>query len=305
MKPRPDLPAWRSLLFVPVVREKFVAGAHRHGADGIILDLEDSVPEAEKDRARGLVPASARLVGGSGADVLVRINRPWHKAFRDIEAAVDPAIAALMCPKVASPEQLIVIAELLDALEAARGLPAGHTRLIAVVETADAYFRVHEIAKATPRLVALSLGAEDFALSVGMEPVAEVLQLAKQTVIIAARAAGISPLGFMGTVADFSDLEAFRQTVRRSRKFGFSGATCIHPSQIAILNEEYGVSPADVERARRMIAVYDAAIAQGLGAVTFEGTMIDVPVVERARAVLAWADRLAARAERMKSSAAR
>ena len=101
--PRPDLPAWRSLLFVPVVREKFVATAHTRGADAIILDLEDSVPEAEKDRARGLVPRGREGGQQGGADVLVRINRPWHQAFRDIEAAVGPGVMALMCPKVGEP----------------------------------------------------------------------------------------------------------------------------------------------------------------------------------------------------------
>ena len=295
-EPRSDLPGWRSLLFVPVIREKFVASAHTRGADGIILDLEDSVPEAEKDRARALVPAAAKEVGKSGADVLVRINRPWHQAFRDIEASVGPGVAALMCPKVESAEHLQVIAELLDAAEAKGGLRAGHTKLVALLETADAYFRVREIAKATPRLVALSLGAEDFALSVGMEPIGETLEMPKQTVIIAARAAGILPLGFMGTVADFADLEAFRAVVRRSRKFGFAGATCIHPSQLAILNEEYGVSAEQLDRAQRMVAAYDAAMAKGLGAVTFEGKMIDVPVVERAKALIRRAGKMRAKA---------
>jgi citrate lyase subunit beta/citryl-CoA lyase len=202
---------------------------------------------------------------------------------------------ALVCPKVESPQHLRVIAELLDGLEAARGLPAGHTRLVALVETADAYFCTRQIAMATPRLVAMSLGAEDFALSVGMEPIAETLQAPKQTVIIAARAAGIMPLGFMGTVADFKDIEAFRDVVRRSRKFGFAAASCIHPSVVHVLNEEYGVAPEAADRARRMIATYEEAIAQGIGAVTFEGKMIDVPVVERAKALLAQAERFAAR----------
>lgn len=288
---RADLPCWRSLLFVPTNREKFVASAHARGADAIILDLEDSVPEAEKDRARTLVPDAAKEVGKGGADVLVRINRPWHQAFRDIEAAVGPRVAALMCPKVESAEHLGVIAEMLDASEARLGLPAGHTRLVALIETADAYFRAREIARATPRLVALNLGAEDFALAVGMEPIGETLQMPKQTVIIAARAAGILPLGFMGTVADFKDLDAFRATVRRSRRFGFAGATCIHPSQLPILNEEYGVSAEEADRARRMIAAYDEAMAKGLGSVTFEGKMIDVPVVERAKALIRRAER--------------
>jgi citrate lyase subunit beta/citryl-CoA lyase len=285
--PLTELPNWRSLLFVPITREKFVATAHTRGADAIILDLEDSVPEEGKQRGRELIAAAASEVGKAGAEVLVRINRPWHHAFRDIEAAVCPAVTALMCPKVESPEHLQVIAEMLDVLEGPRGLRLGHTRLVALIETAGAYFRAREIAGATPRLVALSLGAEDFAWSVGMEPFGETLEMPKQTVIIAARAAGILPLGFMGTVADFKDLDAFRAVVRRSRKFGFAAATCVHPSQLPILNEEYGVSAAEVERAHRLIAAYDAAMAAGVGAVTFDGKMIDVPVVERARALLA------------------
>jgi citrate lyase subunit beta/citryl-CoA lyase len=285
--PRAELPNWRSLLFVPIIREKFVASAHTRGADAIILDLEDSVPEEEKQRGRDLIASAAKEVGRAGAEVLVRINRPWQQAFRDIEAAVSAPVTALMCPKVESPEHLGVIAELLDVLERQRGMPLGHTKLVALIETAAAYFRAREIALATPRLVALSLGAEDFAASVGMEPLGETLEMPKQTVIIAARAAGILPLGFMGTVADFKDLDAFRAVVRRSRRFGFAAASCIHPSQLAILNEEYGVSPAETERARRLIAAYEAALAQGVGAVAFEGKMIDVPVVERARALLA------------------
>jgi citrate lyase subunit beta/citryl-CoA lyase len=280
---------------VPVTRDKFVASAHTRGADAIILDLEDSVAESEKARARGLVPEAAKAVSRSGADVLVRINRPWHQAFRDIEAIIGPQVMALMCPKVESPEHLGVIAELLDTLEAERGLSRGHTRLVALVETADAYFRLREIARATPRLDALSLGAEDFATSVGMEPIGETLQAPKQTMIIAARAAGILPLGFMGTVADFDDLEVFRATIRRSRKFGFVGASCVHPSQVPILNEEFGWSDAEVDRARRMVAAYDAAKAKGIGAVAFEGKMIDVPVVERAQALIRQAERQRAR----------
>jgi len=177
--PRADLPNWRSLLFVPIIREKFVASAHRRGADAIILDLEDSVPEEEKQRGRDLIASAAKEVGRAGAEVLVRINRPWQQAFRDIEAAVSAPVTALMCPKVESPEHLGVIAELLDVLERQRGMSLGHTKLVALIETAAAYFRAREIALATPRLVALSLGAEDFAASVGMEPLGETLEMPK------------------------------------------------------------------------------------------------------------------------------
>lgn len=294
-----DLPAWRSLMFVPITREKFVNSAHQRGADAIILDLEDSVPEADKDRARTLIHAAAKEVSKAGADVVVRINRPWHQAFKDVEAAVGPGVMALMCPKVESPEHIGVVSELLDTFEAERGLPVGHSKLVALVETADAFFRLREIAKSSPRLVAMSLGAEDFALALAMEPIGETLQMAKQTMIIAARGAGILPLGFMGTVADFADIEAFRETIRRSRRFGFAGGTCVHPSQVGILNEGYGYSGADVDRARRMVVAYDDAKAKGLGAVTFEGKMIDVPVVERAQNVLRQAAKFAERAKRV------
>jgi citrate lyase subunit beta/citryl-CoA lyase len=290
---RADLPAWRSLMFVPVTREKFVSTAHTRGADAYILDLEDSVPEAEKPRGRTLIHSAAKEVSKAGADVVVRINRPWHQAFLDIE--VGPGVMALMCPKAESAEHVVVIAELLDTFEAQKGLPQGHTKIVPLVETADAFFRLREIAKASPRVVALSLGAEDFALALSMEPIGETLQMAKQTMIIAARAAGVLPLGFMGTVADFADLDAFRATIARSRKFGFAGGTCVHPSQVAILNEGYGFSAEEVDRAKRMIATYDDAMAKGLGAVTFEGKMIDVPVVERAQNVLRQAAKFAAR----------
>ena len=170
----------------------------------------------------------------------------------------------------------------------------GHTRLVALVETADAYFRMREIAKATPRLVALSLGAEDFALSVGMEPIGETLQAPKQTMIIAARAAGILPLGFMGTVADFEDLEPSARSC--AARASSASPRHLHSSERGhVLNEEYGVSPEAVDRAKRMIAAYDDVIARGIGAVTFEGKMIDVPVVEREKALLRQAERFAAR----------
>ncbi len=105
--------------------------------------------------------------------------------------------------------------------------------------------------------------------------------------IIAARAAGIVPLGFIGTVADFRDLDAFRATIRRARRLGFAGASCIHPSQVAILNEEYRPSPEELAQAERAVTAYDAATAAGIGAIEIDGKMIDVPVIERAKQVLA------------------
>ena len=197
-----------------------------------------------------------------------------------------------------------LIAETVDEAEAERGLAPGTTRLIAMVETAAAFFRIAEIARAHPRLCALNLGAEDFALSAGILPEAEGLFMPKQMAVFAARAAGIMPLGFIGTVAEYHDLDSFRQTIRRSRRLGFVGASVIHPSQIPILNEEFRASPAELDHARRVVAAYDKALAEGVGAVTVDGKMIDVPVVERARLLLEREAAILAREAKMREHAA-
>jgi citrate lyase subunit beta / citryl-CoA lyase len=141
-------------------------------------------------------------------------------------------------------------------------------------------------------------------LSAGILPDAEGLFMPKQMAVFAARAAGIMPLGFIGTVAEFHDLDGFRQTIRRSRRLGFVGASVIHPSQIPILNEEFRPSPAEVDHARRVVAAYDKALAEGVGAVTVDGKMIDVPVVERARLVIEREAAIAARESKMREIAA-
>ena len=184
-------PVWRSLLYVPVNVDRYVDKAHTRGADGIILDLEDSVPPAEKDHARTLLQGAAEKVSRNGADVLVRINRPLALAVRDIEAAVSPGIAALKLPKVQSADHVRLIADLLDEVETAKGMPIGSTWLLPMVETADAFFAIHEIAKASPRVYTVLLGGEDFALDCGFAPDPEVYQYPKQQSIFAARAAAM------------------------------------------------------------------------------------------------------------------
>src|SRR5580698_7499730 len=283
---RDDLPAWRSMLFVPVTVEKFVNTGADRGADGIILDLEDSIAPSQKERARTLIADAIPRVSRNGADVLVRVNRPWRMLVRDVEAAVIPGISALMLTKVDSPEHVLAVAEMVDELEAERNLPAGSMKFSVLVETTRGFFRMEEIAKCHPRIVSISMGSEDFAADAGMQSEPEALFYPKQHMLFAARAAGVMPMGFVGSIADFRDQEAFRAIVRRSRRLGFVGASAIHPLQVPVLNEEFGVTPAEVERAERMVAAYDAAFAQGLGAVQFEGAMIDVPVVQRAKNVL-------------------
>src|SRR6266480_7125672 len=120
-----NLPVWRSMLFVPVTQRRFVEGAARRGADAIILDLEDSVALSEKDRARTLVPEAATIVSRGGADVVVRLNRPLRMTVRDLEAVIGPGVLAVALPKAESAQHVQLVAEVIDELEAERGIPVG------------------------------------------------------------------------------------------------------------------------------------------------------------------------------------
>ena len=302
--PTRALPVWRSMLYVPSNVDRFIDGAQRRGADAIIVDLEDSVPKAERPQARRNLQTTATKVARGGDDVVVRINRPWRETMLDLEAAVLPNVQALALTKVDSADHVRLIAEVVNELEAERGMPHGAIQFLVLIETAAAFFRIQEIAAADPRIVAMTLGGEDFALSVGMIPNADGLFMPKQQLAIAARADGIMPLGFIGTVADYDDLDAFRLTVQRSRRIGFLGASVIHPSQVAILNEEFRPSAAEIDHGRRVVAAYDKALSEGVGAVTVDGKMIDVPIVERARILVEREEAIAAREARMQAMAA-
>lgn len=279
-------PVWRSLLYVPVVSQRFVDKAHTRGADAIQLDLEDSIAASEKDEARRALPAAVERLTGHGVDVAVRINRPWRLAVRDLEAAVLPGVQALALPKLESADHVRFLDEVVTELEASAGIPSGTVRFIAMVETSSGFFRLQEIAAASPRIAYLTLGTEDFATSAGVQPVPELMTGPKQVTVFAARAAGVLPIGLVGSIADYRDADAFREVVRRSRAVGLVGASAIHPAQVPIINEGFAPPPEEVERARRMVETYDAALAAGVGAVEFDGAMIDEPVVERSRALL-------------------
>jgi citrate lyase subunit beta / citryl-CoA lyase len=278
---------WRSLLYVPANNPRFIDKAHTRGADAIILDLEDSVPVEERPKARDMLAGSAAKVCAEGADVLVRINRPDADAEADLEVAVIPGVTALMLTKVDDAEHVQALSRRVAALESARGMVAGGVRFVPMVEHPAALFRAQEIAAADPRNTASFLGGEDFATAAGMVPDPETLFLPKMTVLFAARAAGITPLGMIGTVADYKDLGAVRENIRRSRKFGFEGASCIHPSVVPLLNAEMAPSGKEVDNAERIVKAYAQAEKEGLGAITIDGMMVDVPVAVRARALLA------------------
>jgi citrate lyase subunit beta/citryl-CoA lyase len=278
---------WRSLLYVPVVSERFVAKAHERGADAIILELEDAVAPSEKERARGLVAEAAALVSQGGADVLVRINRPWRLAVRDVEAAIGPDVRALVLPKVDSAEHVLALAEVAASVEEEQGLAPGHTAFFPRIEGPKGLQNAAEIAAAHPRVVAIGLGSSDYTIAAGMEAGGQGNAFASFLVVNAARAAGIVPIGLVSSIVDFSDLDAFRRVAEASRALGLRGAPCVHPSQVAILNEVFSPTPEELARAERIVAEYERALAEGQGAITVDGEFVDVPYYEQAKRLLA------------------
>ena len=289
-------PVWRSMLYVPATSEKFIEKAHERGADAIKIDLEDAVALAEKPRARTLVRSAAKTVARGGADVLVRINRPLRMAVDDLEASVWPEVHGLVLPKVESADHIGFLAEIITELEDDRDMQRGHIKLMALIETPRGYSNVRDIANSSERLSAIALGQEDFSAEMGMvEPEGMSLLSYYQTVQVAAREAGILPIGYPGSIAEFTDLELFKSNALIARKLGFDGGACIHPKQVPILNEAFTPTDDEIDRSERMVAAYDAAMAAGDGAVAFEGKMIDVPVVARAERILSIRDRIKAK----------
>ena len=162
-------PLWRSLLYVPATADRFVAKAAERGADGIILDLEDSIPPDRKEHARlALAGAVAKVAAAGSTEILVRINRPWRLAVRDLEAAVLSGVDGLCLPKVDSADHIQAIDEVVGELETERGLPVGRLRYAVLVETAKGVHEVRAIAQASLRVAAITMGGEDLSADLGL-----------------------------------------------------------------------------------------------------------------------------------------
>ena len=181
-------------------------------------------------------------------------------------------------------------------MKTARGIEAGTIRIGTSIESVAGFFNVRELAKATPRLIAIGLGSEDFTLDLEIEPTDEGTELyyGKMFMVLLARQAGLYPMGTMRSIANFRDTEGQKLAIRTARTVGYRGSSCIHPQTVPLLNEGFSPTDAEVEHARRVLEVYDEAEAQGRASVALDGKMIDIPVAERALRVFARAERIAA-----------
>lgn len=293
------------MLFVPADTDRFVDKAGQRGADALILDLEDAVARPAKAAARANLAAFASRLQRSGVPVYVRVNNEPELLAPDLEAAVACGADGLLMPKVDTPEQVLQLDADLRRLEAKHGRAAGAMPVLALIESPLGLTNVVQIARSSPRLSGLLFGVEDFGAVMGMESRPEGMTGPAQTMAIAAAAAGLQPMGLPGSVAEFSDLDAYRALAVHARRIGLRGSICIHPAQVPVINEVFGGSDEEADNARRMLEVFDASIAAGKGAVAFQGRMVDEPIAARARRFLQRHDALKARRRQAAAEAAR
>lgn len=267
----------RSLLYVPGNMPRFLEKAGQCGADVVIIDLEDAVPDAAKTAARHALSQSVAMIGGR---VFVRVNMN-ERLMDDAVAAVRAGAEALYLPKVSNVDTLRRLADHLAPLERDRAPIA----FVPLIEDPEGLFEARSIAKG-PRVLGLAAGGEDLATSMGAMPTAEVLRLPKLMIHYAAKAAGVLSFGMFRSTVDYSDIDGLRNAAREARSFGFDGASCIHPSVVPILNEGFAPTEDEIAWARRVVDAARAEAAAGRGAFTLDGKFIDAPIVTRAERVL-------------------
>ena len=275
----------RSRLYLPGNEPKYMINAGLHGADAVILDLEDSVHPGEKDAARLLVRDALRAVDFGAAERMVRINQ-GQPGRQDLTAIVPAAPDLVLIPKVEDPAEV----ERVDAWITGVHADLGRDRplwLMPILESALGVERAFDIARASERVVALTLGLEDLTADLGVPKTraGDETLYARTRVVNAARAAGLQAID--SVYGDVGDAEGLADWCRRSRALGFDGLGCIHPGQIATIHDAFAPSQAEIEHALEIVAAFEEAERKGLGVVSLGSRMIDPPVVERARKLVA------------------
>ena len=292
----------RSKLFIPVNREKFIAKAWTRGADCIILDLEDSIPPAEKSAARKMVKDAIPIVSRGGAEVQVRINREFEE--EDLEAILFPSLTSVMIPKCESAEEILRLDRMVAELEKERGIPEGKIQFDLIMETAPGIVNMESIAAASPRIVQISVGGVDLTQEMGFIRSPDLnydqFSYASSKLLFAAKAAGVQACGLWPqNRGDFTDTslteETMLQVCRRSFQMGYLGSSPIHPGWCRPINEGFKASPEELEFARKVKTAMDEAYSKGQGSAAVDGRMVDVANMKQVQKILERAEAIARR----------
>ncbi len=281
----------RTLLFVPGNQERRIEKARSVAADALILDLEDSVPPAEKDLARKIVAASLQGLASIGREVFIRTNSlstPY--IVPDIKAVVRGGLRGILLPKSESAEDIHKVDALIADAEVKAGLEISSTGLLALIETPRGIINVYEIASASARILGLALGAEDYTLEMGITRTKEgdELYYPRMAISIACHAASV--LAIDSVYTDVRDSEGLAKETRAVKKMGFQGKLVIHPDQVGPVNQVFVPSEEELIYARRVVAAFEAAVTEGKASTSLDGRMVDAPVAERAKKLLSLAE---------------
>lgn len=273
----------RTMMFVPGNNPSMMQDAHIYGPDSIMLDLEDSVSMAEKDSARLLVHNALKSVDYGDTEMVVRINplnTPYGK--KDIEAVVKAGVHVIRMPKTETADEVREVEAEIERVEKEIGC-LGRTKIMAAIESALGVVNAYGIATASPRMMGIALGAEDYCANLKTQRSkdgAELL-LARETIVVAARAAGIDALDTV--YSNLNDMETFRREVELIKQLGFDGKSIINPRQIEVVNDVFAPTEKEIEKARTIIAAIKEAEKRGSGVIAVNGKMVDRPVVIRAQ----------------------
>ncbi len=273
----------RTMMFVPGNNPAMIQDAHIYHPDAIMLDLEDSVTIAQKEAARLLVYHALKTIDYGDTEMVVRINplsTPYGK--KDIEAVVKAGVHVVRMPKTETAEEVKEVEREILRVENSLGCP-GRTKIMAAIESALGVVNAYAIATASDRMMGIALGAEDYCANLKTQRTPEGIELllARQTIVVAARAAGIDALDTV--YSNLNDMETFRKEVELIKKLGFDGKSIINPRQIEIVNEVFAPKDKDIEKAQAIIAAMEEARQKGSGVIALNGKMVDRPVVLRAQ----------------------
>ncbi|MBP3253961.1 MAG: citrate (pro-3S)-lyase subunit beta [Bacteroidales bacterium] len=273
----------RTMMFVPGNNPAMMSDAFIYGPDSIMLDLEDSVTMAEKDAARLLVHNALKTIDYGNTEMVVRVNplsTPYGK--KDVEAVVKAGVHVIRMPKTETAEEVVELEQEIEKVEKELGC-VGRTQIMAAIESTKGIINAYAIATASKRMMGIALGAEDYCANLKTQrtPSGDELLLARETIVVAARAAGIDALDTV--YSNLNDMETFRKEVELIKRLGFDGKSIINPRQIEIINEVFAPTEKEIEKAKTIIAAIKEAEAKGSGVIAVNGKMVDRPVVIRAQ----------------------
>jgi len=277
----------RSRLYLPGNTPKLFINAGLHQADGIILDLEDSVAPAKKDEARILVRNALRRNDFYGTERMVRINQ-HSRGLKDLEFVVPQHVNLILMPKCESADQLAAVNFKIQEILTSHQLDYP-VYLMPIIESAKGIMNAYSIAGASENVVALAIGLEDYTADMGIQrtPEGKETFFARNVIVNAARAAGIQAID--SVFSDVADQDGLRKIVKESKSLGFEGMGCIHPRQVPIIHETFAPDDKEIEKSKKIVVAFYEAEEKGLGVVALGSKMIDPPVVKRAQKTISMA----------------